>query len=156
VLTALANGARTPKEIASYTGLSNVHAPKYLSVLNEAGFVERRTSLTAAPGGRSGHYHISDPYLRFYFRFLAGRQAQLALGVQDQALAEISRHMIDFIGTHTWEELCESGFYALVRKRIFRSSLTRLAAFGMHPHKSTWQASIPCRKPWCWANANGR
>ena len=106
VLTALANGARTPKEIASFTGLPNVHAPKYLSVLNEAGFVERRTSVTAAPGGRGGRYQISDPYLRFYFRFLAGRQAQLALGVQDQALAEVSRHMIDFIGTHTWEELC--------------------------------------------------
>ena len=133
VLTALANGARTPKEIASYTGLSNVHAPKYLSVLNEAGFVERRTSLTAAPGGRSGHYHISDPYLRFYFRFLAGRQAQLALGVQDQALAEISRHMIDFIGTHTWEELC--------REWVLRAGAKEDLPFLPDQVGSVWNAS---------------
>jgi uncharacterized protein len=106
VLTALANGAHTPKKISSYTGLPNVQAPKYLGVLNEAGFVERRTSVTAAPGGRTGRYHISDPYLRFYFRFLAGRQAQLALGMQERALAEIDQHMLDFIGTHTWVELC--------------------------------------------------
>jgi len=44
--------------------------------------------------------------MRFYFRFLASRQDQLALGIQDQALAEISTHMIDFIGKYTWEELC--------------------------------------------------
>ena len=28
------------------------------------------------------------------------------MGVQDQALAEIKKHLVDFIGTHTWEELC--------------------------------------------------
>jgi AAA+ ATPase superfamily predicted ATPase len=106
VLTAVANGARTPKEIAVSTGLPNIQVPKYLSVLKEAGFVERRISVTADPSTRSGRHHITDPYLRYYFRFLAARQNQLALGIQDQALAEVSRHMIDFIGTYTWEELC--------------------------------------------------
>lgn len=106
VLTAMANGARTPKEIATYTGLPNVQVPKYLSVLSEAGFVERRISVTADASSRLGRHHITDPYLRYYFRFLAARQNQLALGIQDQALAEITRHMIDFIGTYTWEELC--------------------------------------------------
>ncbi|HPH98285.1 MAG TPA: ATP-binding protein [Anaerolineaceae bacterium] len=106
VLTAIANNARTPKDISTYTGLPNGHVPKYLSVLTEAGFVERRVSITAAPGSRAGRHHITDPYLRFYFRFLASRERQLAMGVQDQALSEITRHMIDFIGTHTWEELC--------------------------------------------------
>jgi uncharacterized protein len=107
VLTALANGARTPKDIANYTGLPNLQIPKYLSVLKEAGFVERRISVTADPSTRAGRHHITDPYLRYYFRFLASRQNQLAMRVQDQALAEISRHMIDFIGTYTWEELCQ-------------------------------------------------
>lgn len=106
ILTAIANDARTPKEIADLTGLSNLHVPKYLSVLAEAGFVERRTPVTEHEPSRSGRHHITDPYLRFYYRFLASRQGQLALGVQDLALAEISRHLVDFIGTHTWEELC--------------------------------------------------
>ena len=106
ILTAIANGARTPKEIADLTGLPNVQAPKYLGVLAEAGFVERRVSVTAPTASRTGRHHITDPYLRFYFRFLATRQHQFALKIQDQALAEISRHLIDFIGTYTWEELC--------------------------------------------------
>ncbi len=106
ILRAIAHGNRTPKEIAGYTGLDDKHIPAYLSRLIETGFVERRVSLTGAPASRAGRHFITDPYLRFYFRFLASRQAQLAMGVQDQALEEIKRHLLDFIGAHTWEELC--------------------------------------------------
>ena len=107
VLTAIANNARTPKEIATLTGLPENSVPKYLSVLVEAGFVERRISITENPAStRSGRHHITDPYLRFYYRFLESRQYQFSLKIQEQAVAEITRHMIDFIGTHTWEELC--------------------------------------------------
>lgn len=134
VLTAIANGARTPKEIANYTGLPNVHVPKYLSVLSEAGFVERRTSVTAAPNSRTGRHHITDPYLRFYFRFLAARQNQLEMGIQDQALAEITRHMIDFIGTHTWEELC--------REWTLRASAKNQLPFLPDTVGSAWNATV--------------
>ncbi|MEZ4733408.1 MAG: ATP-binding protein [Caldilineaceae bacterium] len=134
ILTAIANGARTPKEIAAVVGLPNVQVPKYLSVLADAGFVERRVSITSAPGARTGRHHIIDPYLRFYFRFLATRQRQFALKIQDQALAEISRHLIDFIGTHTWEELC-------------REWVLRAAAFGKLPFMpddvgSAWNRTV--------------
>ncbi len=106
VLNAIAHGAHTIKEIVAVAGLPTGHVNKNLSVLTETGFVERRIPTTEDEPSRSGRYHITDPYLRFYFRFLAGRQDQLALGIQDQALAEISKHMIDFIGQYTWEELC--------------------------------------------------
>lgn len=106
ILRAIANGARTQKEITTFTGLAQSHISQYLSTLQEAGFVERRIPITQDQGSRLGRYHITDPYLRFYHRFLANRQAQLALGVQEPALDEIKRHLRDFIGTHTWEELC--------------------------------------------------
>lgn len=107
ILTAVANGARTPKEIESSSGLPNVQVPKYLAVLAEAGFVERKTSVTSKPNSRSGRHHIVDAYLRFYYRFLEKRQEQIALDIPEPALAEISRHLIDFIGMYTWEELCQ-------------------------------------------------
>ena len=105
ILAAIANGAHILKEIADLTGLPSGHVSKYLGVLTETGFVERRVPITEPGPSRAGRYHITDPYLRFYFRFLADRQDQLALGAQDIALAEITRHMIDFIGRYTWEEL---------------------------------------------------
>ncbi|MCE1254942.1 MAG: ATP-binding protein [Anaerolineae bacterium] len=106
ILEAIARGARTPKEIEVYTGLSNVHVPKYLSVLNTAGFVERRVSVFDDPGSRSGRHHVTDPYLRFYYRFISTRQEQLVMGIQEQAYREIERSMVDFVGANTWEELC--------------------------------------------------
>jgi uncharacterized protein len=106
ILRAIAGGDCTQKAISTRAGLAQGHVSKYLSVLREAGFVERRVPITASPQSRSGRYHITDPYLRFYYRFLAARQAQLALGESELALAEIKRHLLDFIATHTWEELC--------------------------------------------------
>ena len=106
LFNAIANGYRTQKEMMAYTGLAQGHVSSYLSVLDAAGFIERRIPITAGPKSRQSRYHITDPYLRFYYRFLSSRQTQLALGVQEPALAEIKRHLLDFIGTHTWEELC--------------------------------------------------
>ena len=106
ILRAISQNARTQKEISRQTGLAQGHISKYLSVLQESGFVERRTPITAGPQSRLGRYYITDPYLRFYYRFLATRQEQLAIRAQQRALDEIKRHLADFIGTHTWEELC--------------------------------------------------
>lgn len=131
ILTAIANNARTPKEIANAIGLPAAHIPKYLSVLIEAGFVERRISLTENPeSNRSGRHHITDPYLRFYYRFLETRQYQFSVKVQEQALAEITRHLIDFIGTHTWEELS--------REWVLRAGALRELPFMPDQVGSAW------------------
>ncbi|NLG99543.1 MAG: ATP-binding protein [Chloroflexi bacterium] len=107
IFRAIANGAGTPKEIARFSGLDEKHIPQYLNVLTDTGFIARRVPVTQPPSSRLGRHFITDPFLRFYYRFLARRQSQLALGVDDQALEEIKRHLLDFIGTYTWEELCQ-------------------------------------------------
>ena len=106
ILSAISKGAHTVKDIGTAAGLPSGHVMKNLSVLADTGFIERRIPVTDSGPSRAGRYHITDPYLRFYYRFLASRQDQLAMGVQDQTLAEISKHLIDFIGTYTWEEIC--------------------------------------------------
>ncbi len=106
LFSAIANGYRTQKEMKTFTGLAQGHISSYLTVLESANFIKRHVPITAAPRSRQSRYHISDPYLRFYYRFLASRQSQIALGVQEPALAEVRRHLIDFIGTHSWEEIC--------------------------------------------------
>lgn len=133
VLTAMANGAHTPKEIAGYTGLPNMQVPKYLSVLNDAGFANRRISVTASPITRTGRHHITDPYLRYYFRFLMHCQSQLVLGQQEQALAEMSGQMSEFIGKHTWPELC--------REWLIRASGRKGLPFSSDTVGSAWTPS---------------
>lgn len=134
ILTAIAHNARTPKEISTYTGLPNMHIPKYLGVLTDAGFVERKVSVTASPDSRQGRHHICDPYLRFYFRFLAERQSQLAMGIQDQVLAEITQHLIEFIGMHTWEEIC--------REWTLRASTLGKLPVKMDQVGSAWNRTV--------------
>jgi AAA+ ATPase superfamily predicted ATPase len=107
IFRAIANGAGTPKEISRFSGLEEKHIPQYLNVLTDTGFITRRVPVTQKPASRMGRHYITDPFLRFYYRFLARRQSQLAIGVDEQALEEIKRHLLDFIGTYTWEELCQ-------------------------------------------------
>jgi uncharacterized protein len=130
ILRAIAYGYRTPKEIASAAGLNERHISMYLSNLLQTGFVERRVPVTESPASRQGRHHIIDPFLRFHYRFLSRRQAQLAFGVRDQALAEIKKHLIDFIGTHTWEELC--------REWLLRASGKNLLPFLPDQVGSIW------------------
>ena len=130
ILRAIANDARTQGEIAAFSGLAQGHVSQYLSILQDAGFVERRVPVTQAERSRLGRYHIVDPYLRFYYRFLASRQTQLALGVQEQSLAEIKRHLRDFIGANTWEELC--------REWLLRASAQHILPVAVDQVGSAW------------------
>ena len=50
ILSAIANGAHVPKDIAAITGLPSGHVSKYLGVLTETAFVERRVPVTDTSG----------------------------------------------------------------------------------------------------------
>ncbi len=106
IMRAIAHGAQTQSAISRRTGLSQGHISKYLSVLRDTGFVERRVPITeASKKSRRGRYFITDPYLRFYYRFLSTYQTQLALGAQAQALSNIDAALPEFIQSNTWQEL---------------------------------------------------
>lgn len=106
IMRAVAYGADTQNDISRHTGLSQGHISKYLSVLRETGFVERRVPVTETlKKSRRGRYFITDPYLRFYYRFLSTYQTQLALGAQQQALTYINTYLPEFIQTSTWQDL---------------------------------------------------
>ena len=130
ILRAIAQGYRTPREIASSSGLNDRHISMYLSTLIGTGFVERRIPITKQASSRLGRHHITDPFLRFYYRFLSRRQSQLALGVDDQTLTEIKKHLVDFIGTHTWEELC--------REWLLRATSQKVLPFLPDQVGSSW------------------
>jgi len=105
ILSAIARGAHTPAEIRRASDLPSGHVSRYLELLLETGYVERRRSLTAPPNSRQGRYHLTDPFLRFYFRFISPYRGQIAAGVREPLLDELRRHLLDFIGSYTWEEI---------------------------------------------------
>jgi len=131
VLQAIANGAHTQKEMVAFTGLQQGHISQYLSILVDARVVEKRIPVTASPRSRQARYNIGDPYLRFYYRFISNHQSQLDLGVEEQTIAEIKRHLVDFIGQHTWEELC--------REWVLRASAEGQLPFMVDQVGSVWK-----------------
>ncbi|MDX1613079.1 MAG: ATP-binding protein [Candidatus Promineifilaceae bacterium] len=106
IMRAITHGSRTQRAISSRTGLSKGHISKYLSVLRDTGFVERQVPVTESERSRRGRYFVTDPYMRFYYRFMATNTAQLALGVQQQTLRKIEEQLPSFIEENTWRELC--------------------------------------------------
>ena len=106
ILRALANGFATPKEIETFTGISNVRLSQYLANLAGTGYIIKKTPVTSGPSSRQGRHTITDPFLRFFYRFIYSRLTQLEIGETNQTLEELQRHLVDYIGTYTWEEIC--------------------------------------------------
>lgn len=108
IMEAIAHNSRTRGDIAEYLNLSPNLVGRYLSTLVELGIVERRLPVTTRPTGasRQGRYYLADPYLRFYFRFIAPRLDQIERHRTAQTLAYVRDHLREFVGSHAFEELC--------------------------------------------------
>ena len=109
VLKALGAGHHTLSEIGGHAFLPSTSANAYLSTLQELRLVERRLPVTLRPGekakSRAGRYHLSDPYFRFYFHFLAPFQDNPLLKT-DQVLERVQQDLRAFVGVTAFEELC--------------------------------------------------
>lgn len=108
ILRAIADGEQTMGEISKRTGLASGKASFYLSVLRDTGFVSREVPVSHRnrEDSRSGRYVVTDPYLRFFYRFISANQSKLALGQIQPLLDEIEAGMPAFIEANTWQELC--------------------------------------------------
>jgi hypothetical protein len=108
ILEAIAAGTHRLTDIANMSGIDRSHISKYLAVLYELGYVERFVPATVRrpEKSRKGRYVIIDPYPRFYYRFLAPYRSAIEQGRVKQTTSLLYDHLLDFIGTHTFEEMC--------------------------------------------------
>ena len=124
ILQGIAQGLHTQIELSRYSGLSQGHISKYLSVLRNTGFVERQVPVTEISGkSRRGRYFITDPYLRFYYRFLSTLQTELALGNPSESLNQIEENFSAFIEKNTWSELCREWLVGASQSGEFETPL---------------------------------
>jgi AAA+ ATPase superfamily predicted ATPase len=109
-LRAIASGNRTPAKMSQATGISSPNLVPYIKRLVELGFVERRLPATIPIAQRRtttrSRYHLSDPYLRFYFRFMEPNLELIEQGQTGLLWERIQEQFRAFIGLTTWEELC--------------------------------------------------
>ena len=111
VLNAIGEGAHALKDIANATLTASTNLTKYLGILQELRLVERRVPatvpVTLQHRSKQGRYHLTDPFHRFYFRFLRPREPEIAYQ-PDSVLAEIQSGLRAFVGQTAWEELART------------------------------------------------
>lgn len=100
VLQALASGDKTTGEIATVLHSDAQRVSKYLAALVEMRLAERKLPFGAEPTSRAGHWHLHDPFLRFWFRFVFPYQDDLENGLPATTLyaQEIAPALHDHIG----------------------------------------------------------
>ncbi len=132
VLKAIGSGKHTLGEIGERAFLPSTAVNAYLSTLQELRLVERRLPVTVRPGGqtrsRAGRYHLSDPYFRFYFHFLAPFQDNPLMRTE-QILERIQQDLRAFVGATAFEELCRQ--WAIAEGKAGKLPFTPVSA-GSH------------------------
>jgi len=117
VLAAIAAGNHTQNDIIQATGLD--HIAFYLQRLQELQFVRREIPATVPEAkratSRSGRYDLTDPYLRFYYRFIHANQYLLEQGLHDWLWRLIGEQLPSYVGLYAFEELCRE--WVLVKAR---------------------------------------
>lgn len=110
VLKSIAAGNRTPQDIGNTLGVSSSYLSPYLKQLEELHLVRRRIPATTPPERRektkTSQYHLTDPYLRFYFRFIAPNADLVEQGLSQVLWDRISDQFRAFVGMTAFEDLC--------------------------------------------------
>ena len=135
ILRAISQGHHTLTAISNASLISRTNLTSFLARLQELRFVERRlpATLTVAQQRKSkqGRYHLSDPYFRFYFRFVVPHQKSL-LGPQ-QTLRHIENELRSFVGL---------SFEQLAQQWVIRQARTGQLPFTPEAVGSHWSRRV--------------
>jgi uncharacterized protein len=109
ILRSIAGGAHTPADMVQ-PGQSTANLAPYIKRLLELKLVERRIPATIPLAQREttnrSRYHLSDPYLRFYYRFVEPNLEMIEQGQIEALWRRVSSQFRAFVGMTTFEELC--------------------------------------------------
>ncbi|HSZ69024.1 MAG TPA: ATP-binding protein [Solirubrobacteraceae bacterium] len=99
VLAAIGHGERAFTEIGRRSGVGNeASLSTVLKSLVSKGMVESALPYAAPPGLKSRRYMISDPYLRFWLRFIGPGIDEIDRGRGDLVLERVERDWTSFRG----------------------------------------------------------
>ena len=108
LLSLIGNGCHRLSEIAGRLGKPAGSLTRPLNHLIELGYVAREWPWgESARSSRRTLYHLSDPFIRFYYRFVLPYKSLLELGHTDAVLEQVSRGL-DAHTAAIWEDLARA------------------------------------------------
>ncbi|MEW5985563.1 MAG: ATP-binding protein [Chloroflexota bacterium] len=122
ILKALADGRHGRDEIAHHSGIPSTSLSHYLPRLIELGLVERRLPATVPlpqlKTSKQSRYFLSDPFLRFYYRFVDPNLGLIERGLARRLWQMMDDHFRAFVAL-TFEELCREWVVRQARRGQF-------------------------------------
>ena len=108
VLSFIGKGAQKLSEIASRAEKQATDITPHLSRLRELGFIHKEIPFgESEKKSKKGLYHISDPLLRFHYRFVQPYRSLIELG-NGQAVMNVFKKVENEYVSQAWEELCRN------------------------------------------------
>ncbi len=137
ILKAIGGGAHTLTEISDRAFIPSTSVNFYLNTLQDLRLVERRLPVTLPKDqqrrSRSGRYHLSDPYFRFYFQFLEPFLSSPPFEL-DQVLEAVRRNLRAFVGS--------TAFESLARQWVWMQSKAGRLPFAPDSIGSHWSSKV--------------
>ncbi len=108
ILSFIGNGANKLSEIASRAERQATDITPQLSRLKELGFISKEIPFgESEKKSKKGLYHISDPLLRFHYRYVLPYRSLIELG-NSQAVLDVFAKTENDYTSQAWEELCRN------------------------------------------------
>jgi hypothetical protein len=107
ILRAVAQGATAHNEIAQQAGTASGSLAPKLARLEDLGYITPRAPLERDGSKDRSVYEISDPYFRFWFRYVLRNRSRLESGRVDEVYAEIMPDLDNLMGP-AYEQCCRA------------------------------------------------
>jgi AAA+ ATPase superfamily predicted ATPase len=108
ILSFIGNGANKLSEIAARAEKQATDITPHLSRLRELGFINKEIPFgESEKKSKKGLYHISDPLLRFHYRYVIPYRSIIELGNSQAVLTVFKNAENDYV-SRAWEELCRN------------------------------------------------
>ena len=108
ILSFIGNGANKLSEIAARAEKQATDITPQLSRLKELGFINKEIPFgESEKKSKKGLYHISDPLLRFHYRYVLPYRSLIELGNSQAVLNVFKQAENDYV-SRAWEELCRN------------------------------------------------
>jgi AAA+ ATPase superfamily predicted ATPase len=122
ILEAIASGATKRQLVAQLVGMESSHLGPYLETLTGLRLLKRIVPVTdhGKEDSRKGLWQLADPFLAFYFRFIAPYLSWIEQGRVDRVMEVIKAQFPAFVGKTVFEGLCQS----YLQEEGFASRLT--------------------------------
>ena len=107
IITAIADGASRPSDIASKVQLDTASCAKYLKVLCELGILQKVEPVIDR-SKKKVIYRITDQFFRFWYRFVPGNMMAITSGRMEYLYSSVVESFLhDYMG-QTFEYMCRS------------------------------------------------